>query len=192
MNKRFTILLLLVSMVAQWARSAETSYSVDQQGNVVFASTIENLPLSAEEIHRAAISYIEEAYKHCSFNIVDNNVQKYSVSGTGEFSGIHTQGGIVNSQIYSAKIRISIDAKDGRARVRVIARNYDVKSLSDVGTRSEEQLLVSQCEPVGNVYTSKGFKKAFTLLSEKIDKVLAEATDAIKNTMPSASESSDW
>lgn len=192
MNKRFTIIFLLAVIAGQLAARAEKPYSVDQQGNVVFTSTLENLPLTANEIHRAAVSYIEEAYKHCSFNIVDNNVQKGSVSGTGEFSGIHTQGGIINSQIYSAKIRICVDAKDGRARVRVIARNYDVKSLSDVGTRSAEQMLVSQCEPVGDVYTSKGLKKAFNLLCEKIDKVMAEATDAIKNTMPSASDSSDW
>lgn len=192
MNKQITILLLLVALIGQVARATDATYSVDQQGNVVFTSTIENLPLSADEIHRVASSYIEEAYKHCCFNIVDNNAEKCSVTGTGEFTGLHTQGGLINSQVYSAKIRLSVDAKDGRARIRVITRNYDVKSMSDVGNTSTEQMLVSQCEPVGNVYTKKGLKKAFTLLKEKIDKVMAEATDAIKNTMPSESESTDW
>lgn len=192
MNLRIGILFYLLVLTSLVGMSGN-NYTVDSQGNVVFTSTLENLPLTADEIHQASLAYLEDAYKYTSFQKVESNMQSKSAKGLGEFSGLHTQGGLVTSQVYSTKFHMCIDAKDGRARIRVIVRNYDIVWLSDVGSKNAEQLLVSQCEPIGDAYSSKGHKKAFTILCEKVDALLAEATNTLKNTMPSnSSDSTDW
>lgn len=185
--KRITSLLLLI--IALFCAKAE-SYTVDNAGNTVFSRTIEGLGLTAAEIHAAAVEHMENAYKDARYNITDNNATNGSVAGEARLNGIHHQNGIIASQVFSATVKLRVDAKDGRARIRLIARNYDVKQMSDVAKGSEEELLISQCEPVGSVNSGKGFSKAFETLSGIAEKLLNSAEKDIRNTQPAETE--DW
>ncbi|MDE6651285.1 MAG: DUF4468 domain-containing protein [Paramuribaculum sp.] len=167
------------------------NYTVDNRGNVIFDKTIENLPLSKDEIYKAAADYIENAYKDTRYNIVENNSEAGNITGEGELINFHEQGGLVKSVLYSLKFYLRVDAKDGRARVRLIARTYSLKTLSDVKSSASEDVIISDCEPIGKV-KNKGHKKAFEILSAFAEKTINNVSEALKSATPAVSADDDW
>lgn len=182
-----TLAIACVSLLA----SANVAFKVDEKRNVVFTATIESLPLTADEIYRSALTYLNEAYKDTSYEIVEDSPEKGAVVGQGKMLGFHQQNGIIKSTTYSMRFLLRVDAKDGRARIQFIIRNYQIKTLSDIGTDGDEEFLVCECNPIGQVYNEKGHQKAFDFVNTFANKTLGLMESAIRNTTPSSSAADD-
>lgn len=169
------------------------SYKVDDRQNVVFTSTLESLPLTMAEIYQSALTYLNEAYKDTKYDIIEESPDRGFVVGQGKMLGFHQQSGLIKSSTYSMKFNLRVDAKDGRARIQFIVRNYQIKTLSDIGSDEDEEFLVCQCEPIGNVFKDKGHRKAFEFVSGFAEKTISMMDRAIRNTTPSmSSDNDDW
>lgn len=185
------ILLAALVCFAYFAGNAQ-EYKVDDRGNVIFETTVENLPLSADEIYSAGVDYLKNAYKDTRYNIVDDNHDKSTVTGEGGIINFYQDNGIINSALFSIKFQLRIDGKDQRARIRFIARNYSVKILSDIKSDQSEELAITECEPLGVKYSKGPYKKAFKALSELSQKIIGKASDAIKQATPKVASDDNW
>lgn len=181
----FCCLLFSVSLFA------DPAYSVDNKGNVIFEATLENLPLDAADIHGAALKYLENAYKDTRYEIVENNPQA-NVTGQGNISNFYCHGGLTSSALYSLNFYVRVDAKDNRARIRFVCRNYSIMNMNDAKSSTSEDFLISECSPVGEVHKKKGHKKAFEALSTFAERTLSAVSEAIKSATPAISNDDDW
>lgn len=184
--KFLSLLMLLMSFSVKGAE-----YDVDGNGNVVFTSVVESLNLNKDEIRSAALKYLENAYKDTKYKIIQNE-EDSGVMGEGAIVGFHQQGGLAKSKTYSIRFYLRVDAKDRRARIRFIARNYEISTLADIGSDGKEEVLISECKPVGTVHNDKGHQQAFEKLSALAAKTLTSMEKAIKDTVSSSQNNDDW
>lgn len=191
-SNMFKRILLSVIAVAYTATCFAADYKVDNNGNVIFEKTIENLPLNKDQIYKAAIEYLENAYKDTKYEIVENSAEKGFVTGQGNLVNFHEQGGLLKSVTYALKFYLRADAKDNRARLRLIARSYIIQVLSDVKSEGHEEVLICDCMPLGDVHKDKGHKKAFEKLDAFAEKTLNIFADAINSATPATSNDDDW
>lgn len=182
-------LLMLTSLLTS---AAPIEYKVNEAGDVVFTAFVENLPLKAADIHRAATEYLSEAYKEAKYDITECNNEKLIVVGKGKFNNFYNHNGILSSDLYSVHFNVRIDSKDNRARLQFIVRNYDIMNLSDIGNKNAESVLISKCSPVGRSLDSKAHRKAFEALMDRAAQVLAAIKVGLQKATPSVEEDNDW
>jgi hypothetical protein len=193
MKKLLTILVVLASVFSLSAQS-KTTYKVDSKNNVVFTSIIEDLPLSRDEIYKAALSYLETAYKDTRYKITLSSPENGSVAGTGNFASIHEHSNLTSSKIISADFTLRVDAQDGRARMQIIVRKYDLVVLCDTKSKRDEDVLVSSVAPIADNSTDrKNYTKTFEKLSALVDRTFDSVATTLKNTTSAApADNEEW
>lgn len=188
----FAILISIVATAASAEKCELCDFKVDAAGNVVFTSLIENLPLSQDDIYIASRNYIENAYKETRYKLLPESNHNGQVGGEGVFSSFFESNSLSKGTIFNAVIHLKIDAKDGRARVQVIVRNYQQVILSDFGNKERMDVLISSTAPLTeNKEKQKMYKKAFSALHELVHKTMFSVRETLNATQPSASAESD-
>lgn len=185
----------VISIVASTIH-AETceicDFKVDNTGNVVFTALIENLPLSQDDIYFAAHSYLRNAYKDTRYKIISDIQNQGHVCGEGIFSSFFESNSLSKGTIFNATIQLKIDAKDGRARVQIITRNYQQIILNDFGNKEIKDILISSTAPLTeNKEKQKMYKNAFSTLHALIHKTMLSVKESLATTVKSSSGDDD-
>lgn len=182
--------LILFILSAQIVRA--NTYTIDPKGNVVFTKTIEGLSLDQEQVYNAALKYLQEAYKDTNYKISISNKEKGIVVGEGSFLAFHQSSNLVKTYTFNIDFWVRVDAKDGRARVQFIAKQYKVTSLSDIGDEKVENVNISEVAPFADHDHSRRYYKAYDDLKPMVDKTLNAVSEAIKSTPALMLEDENW
>mgnify|MGYP003449925821 FL=1 len=189
----FVVNLLVVMFLSQIAGAAEQNYTVDNKGNVVFSVIHENLPVGKEQIHEAALKYLQEAYKDTRYEITYNDREKGIVVGNGIFSAFYESSNLISTKTFNVNFFVRVDAKDGRARIQFIAKQYKVTSLSDVKSNENEDVNIALVAPVADNNTNKkNYTKAFENLKKLVAKTLDNVSEAIKAAQAPIVDGEEW
>lgn len=186
------VMLAIILSTSTTILAEEVAYKVNDGGDVVFTVMLEDLPLKATDIHKAATQYLSEAYKEARYEITECNDEKYIVVGKGKFNNFYQHNGLTSSELFSTTFHVRIDAKDSRARLQFIVSNYDVMNLNDLGNKKSESLVISKCSPINKALDNKSHRKAFEALANKADQVLSAIGIGLRKATPAVEEDSDW
>ncbi|MBD5334708.1 MAG: DUF4468 domain-containing protein [Bacteroides sp.] len=186
MRRIILVAFYVVCSLAIKGFAQANNHVVDAQRNVVFSLVMEDLPLSSSDILSAANDYLNNAYKDTKYNISAYNPEAGFIIGEGIFNSFFQHNNLVKASIFNAPFQLRIDAKDNRARVQFIARNYEVVELSDMSDKKKNLVLISEAE------NSKMYKNAFKQLEELAGKTIAQMSEAIKAQRPQPVASDEW
>lgn len=189
----FVVNLLIVMLTSQVAFATESDYTVDNKGNVVFSVIHENLPVAKEQIHEAALKYLQEAYKDTRYEISYNDIEKGIVVGNGIFTSFYESSNLISTKTFNVSFFVRVDAKDGRARVQFIAKQYNVTSLNDVKSDENEDVDIALVAPISDNKTNKkNYTKAFESLKKLAIKTLDNVSAAIKAAQAPIGVGDEW
>lgn len=174
--------------------SKEIEYKSDDKGNVVFTTTLENLPHSKEDVYKAAKKYFETAYKNTKYKISYESEDDGIIIGTGSFQQFFQGGNAIKVMTFNVDFQLRVDAKDNRARLQVIAKDYEIATIRDLGSNEKANISIVTVSPfTDNKEDKKTYKKAFEILAELVEKTLNETSESIKSYTPTADiKSEDW
>lgn len=174
-------LILMLSPILTYA--SNKNYSLDDNGNVVFTVVLENLQLKKEEIHEAALKYLQNAYKDTRYEISLNNKEKGILVGNGSFLAFYESSNLIKTSTYNVDFLVRIDSKDSRARLQFIAKQYSITSLSDLKDNEKQNIDICTVAPLAeNKENKKDFSKAFEKFKQLVDKTLKIIKEEIEST----------
>lgn len=190
--KLFILSVLLFNFNLSY--SNEIEYKTDDKGNVVFTMTLDNLPHSKEDVYKAAKKYFETAYKNTRYTISYESEGDGIIVGTGSFQQFFQGGNAIKVMTFNVDFQLRVDAKDNRARLQIIAKDYEVATISDIGSNEKSKISISTVSPfTDNKDQKKTYKKAFETLTELVEKTLKETSESIKSYSPPVEiMSEDW
>lgn len=190
--KLFILSVLLFNFNVSY--SSEIEYKTKDDGNVVFTMTLENLPHSKGDIYKAAKKYFETAYKNTKYKITYESEGDGIIVGTGSFQQFYQGGNAIKVMTFNVDFQLRVDAKDNRARLQVIAKDYEIATISDLGGNEKANICISSVSPLtDNKDNKKTYKKAFENLTELVEKTLIETSESIKSYSPIENiKSEDW
>ena len=185
------IVLLLASMPVFGGDLKFADAKLDPRGNVTFTYVLENLPLSTEDVFAASLDYLQKEYRTTKYKDVQTVPDKGVVYGKGEMNSFFTDNGLVSSEVFSAAYYLRLDAKEGKARIQLIFKNYDVQKLSDTSDGKTFEVQISSVAPFANGQNDGRFKKAFKALTENANVVLNSVVYKLKS-VSSAPVLDEW
>lgn len=190
--KLFIISVLLFNI--NLCYSNEIEYKTDDKGNVVYTMTLENLPHSKGDVYKAAKNYFETAYKNTKYKISYESEGDGIIVGTGSFQQFFQGGNAIKVMTFNVDFQLRVDAKDNRARLQIIAKDYQVATISDLGSDDKATISISSVSPfTDNKDNKKTYKKAFETLTELVEKTLKESSESIKSYSPTGNiTTEDW
>lgn len=152
---------------------------------VYFVKLIENLPLKANEIYDYSLEYLNEAYKISKYNVSQQNKDKGFLVGEGEFSSFERYGNLISQYTFSCKHSLRIDAKDGRARISVIVKEYNINREKTNG----REILTKSLMDVAPIDTANFEKddmyiKAFNTLRKIATKSINSIESSLRSKQP--------
>lgn len=166
--------------------AGDIAYKADDNGNVVYTLMLEGLPHSASDVYWAAKKYLESAYKHTKYKITYDSAEDGIVVGTGSFQQFYQGGNVVKVITFNVDFQLRVDAKDNRARLQLIAKDYTMSTLNDLGSNEKANVSIVTVAPIAdNKDNKKLYKNAFEAMSEIAAKAMNEAAESIKSFTPS-------
>lgn len=195
MKSTFKILISTVLLISSnLCFGNDINYRTDDRGNIVYTLTLENLPHSTEDIYDAAKKYLQTAYKNTKYKISYESEDNGVIIGSGSFQQFFQGGNAIKVMTFNVDFQLRIDAKDNRARLQIIAKDYSVATISDIGNNEKVNVdIVSVAPFTDNKDNKKTYKKAFETLTEIVEKTLYEASESIRSYSPmSEIKSEDW
>ena len=183
---------LLISATFSYGNTIE--YKPDENGDIVYTLTLEDLPFSKEDGFKAAKKYFETAYKNTKYKITYESETDGIILGEGSFQQFFQGGNAIKVMTFNVDFKLRADAKDNRTRLQIIAKNYEVATISDLGGNEKNIISITSVSPfTSNKNNKKTFTKAFETLTSLVDKVLNEASESIKSYSPTGNiKSEDW
>lgn len=161
---------------------SEIEYKQDDNGNVVYTLILENLPHSKKDVYKAAKKYFETAYKNTKYNISYESEKDGIIVGTGSFQQYFQGGNAIKVMTFNVDFQLRVDAKDNRARLQLIAKDYSVATISDIGSNEKTNVTITTVAPFSeNKDNKKTYNKAFESLTEITEKTLKEASEYIQS-----------
>lgn len=190
----FIVNFLVVMLSSQIINATEHDYTIDKKGNVVFSVIHDNLPVGKDQIHEAALKYLQEAYKDTRYEISYNDKEKGIVVGSGVFSAFYESSHLISTKTFNVNFSVRVDAKDGRARIQFIVKQYNITSLSDITSDANEDVDIALVAPIAtdNETNQKNYIKAFESLKKLVDKTLGNVTEAIKAAQAPIEDGEEW
>lgn len=188
MGRLTALVLFLMSVVALHSkdRCSQCDYRIDDTGNLVFCTVLENLPLSQSDIYMVSCDYLRNAYRDTRYKIVEDLAEKGRVIGAGVFESFFQSNSLTKGVIFNAPFHLRIDAKDGRARIQLIARNYNQVVLNDFGGKEKVEVPISTAQPFSEQNNQKIYRNAFESLHEKAHKTILAVKDALDSAVTTA------
>jgi len=140
------------------------SIFVDNNDDIVFTKTIQDIKLSKDDIYNRALSFFITNYKDAKSVLQQQDKDAGIIIGKGVFSDFHCSKGTFKylgnkntvSDFYSAYHIMRIDIKDNKARIIVTVQNYDIKPIfitsNIIASAGSEQAVVTKkiisCQPI--------------------------------------------
>lgn len=189
--KCIIISLLLTIAGSGMVRAAEDDYKVDDEGNIVVSKVVEGINAGKADIYAAALKYIKNAYKVTKYQITTENEKVGTIIGKGNLLNYYSKTIFPSTYYISSDIFLRIDAKEGRVRISVYAQEYGGQR-QNANITEELHVRISDAPPVGDkvIEESSLYVKAFPLLLEQMEKILAEVEETLSKMVSVAVE--DW
>ncbi len=162
-----------------------------KNGDVHFIKIVEGLPLSADEIYDYSFEFIEEAYKITKYQITQQNRVKGFVVGEGEYLSFESRGNMITQYVFNCKHSLRVDCKDGRVRISVIVKEYDI-NIERTGSRNVWHKALVDVAPINkeNWVDSDMYEDAFYHLKKIAKKSIIQLEENLKSKQPS--DAGDW
>lgn len=172
----------------------EVEYKPDDNGNLVYTLMLENLPHSKSDVFKAAKNYLETAYKNTKYKISYESEDNGIIVGAGSFQQFYQGGNAITVMTFNVDFQLRVDAKDNRARLQIIAKDYSVATINDLGKNEKANVSIITVAPFTDSKSSKKtYKKAFETLTGIVEKTLNEASESIKSYTPTGNiTSEEW
>ena len=183
-----------LTAVSLQCAAGEMTYKADDNGNVIYTLMLEELPHSASDVYGAAKKYFDSAYKHTKYKITYDSAEDGIVIGTGSFQQFFQGGNVVKVITFNVDFQLRVDAKDNRARLQLIAKDYILSTLNDLSANEKTSVSIVTVAPIAeNKDNKKLYKNAFDAMSELVAKTMNEAAESIRSYTPSVRVSKeDW
>lgn len=166
-------------------------YTVDDKGNVVVSTIIENIGASKADIYQSARRYIANAYRETKYEIVQDDKEQGIVTGRGKYLNFYADekeivfkfnNRTVGWWTYyvSAEFWLRVEAKDGRARISLYAQSY-YGQLYKGKTTEQIDVRIADVAPVNENCTEDAgmYAAAFPLLIDRMKTTMADVEKAL-------------
>lgn len=162
-----------------------------KNGDVHFIRIVENLPLTAEEIYDYSLEFIEEAYKITKYQVTQQNRVKGFVVGEGEYLSFESRGNMITQYVFNCKHALRVDCKEGRARISVIVKEYDI-NIERTGSRNVWHKPLVDVAPInkGNGIDVGMYEDAFYHLKKIVNKSVSQLEESLRSKQ--SSDAGDW
>lgn len=162
-----------------------------ENGNVAFVQIIDELPLTASEIYKSAVEYINDSYRITKYELVQDSPDKGFVIGKGELGSFEKYASFPNQYVFSCSPYLRMDAKDGKCRVSVYLKDYAIIRTNG-NIREEIVSNLADVSPMNpnNDDREKMYNKAFVSLSGIVLKIMEEISEHLRSVQ--SSDVGDW
>ena len=162
-----------------------------KNGAVNFVKIVEGLPLNANDIYDYSLEFVQEAYRLSKYDVTQEDKSRGFIVGEGLFSDFERYGNLVSQYTFSCKHILRVDAKDGRARISIIVKEYDINRERTNG-RILTKANVTEVSPFidSGSLNEPMYEKAFEALRKIAIKSIVALEEDLKTKQPA--DDGDW
>lgn len=190
-RRALPLLFVIITSFASFAQG--DGYKIDENNNVIFSAVVENIPATKTDILAAAEKVLRDAYKDTKYEITHSSAQDGFVIGVGQIDGFHEKSGVLNIVTINLEYKIRVDAMNNRARIQLIASDWQVAKFKDTGGKEIHRVKIVDVKPIGEDKTDKGmFEKAFQKLQDFSDRKLKSISEHLQHTESAPASDNAW
>jgi len=160
-------------------KEIEGQYEVDDNGNVTYVKIIEIPNLTKDVLYTRAVDYFTYKYNNGESVIQVNDKENGHIVGKGLYQHTGQYFGYPASYDVDTWHILTVDVKDGKARVILSLTEYRVKTIYSDGDTRYDEGFVSKCYPLDpNGKLKNVYGRSFTGSHER---AMATFTELEKN-----------